>query len=94
MSTPLIATEIERRARSRVARKLGLLVHALVFVLVNLSLLALNAADGAPRWHLFPLAGWGLALAIHGIVTLLSLQGEGLRDRMVAAEVERLKGRR
>ena len=42
-------------------------------------------------WHLWPLAGWGLGLAIHGIVTFASLNGDGLRERMLDDEVERLR---
>jgi hypothetical protein len=41
-----------------------------------------------------PLLGWGLGLAIHGAVTFLSLQGDGMRDRMVEAELKRLRDRR
>ena len=81
------------RARRRVGRKMGFYIHALVFVLVNLGLFAINAVAGGPRWHAFPLLGWGLGLAIHGIFTLVSLNGEGLRGRMLAAEVERLRQR-
>ena len=72
---------------------MGFYIHALVFVLVNLGLFAINAVAGGPRWHAFPLLGWGLGLAIHGIFTLVSLNGEGLRGRMLAAEVERLRQR-
>ncbi len=85
---------LERRARRRVDIKMGFLVHLLVFVLVNLGLFAVNAYAGGPRWAVFPLLGWGLGLAIHGIVTLLSLQGEGLPQRMVASEVARLREKR
>ena len=81
------------RARRRVGRKTGFYIHAFVFVLVNLGLLAINAVAGGPRWHAFPLLGWGLGLAVHGVVTLVGLNGEGLRERMLTAEVERLRRR-
>jgi len=82
---------LEGRARRRVGMKLGFYVHALVFVLVNLGLWAINVTGGGTPWHRWPLAGWGLGLAIHGLVTLLNLRGEGLRQRMLASEIERLK---
>lgn len=83
--------DIETRARRRVGIKTGFYVHALVFVLVNLGLLALNSALGGYRWSVWPAWGWGLGLAIHGIVVFLSLQGEGWRDRMLAQEIDRLR---
>jgi hypothetical protein len=84
-------TSIEARARRRVALKMGFYIHALVFVCVNGGLFMLNSVLGGTRWAHFPLWGWGLGLAIHGIVTLVSLQGEGLRSRMLAREIERLE---
>jgi len=83
--------DIEALARRRVRLKTGFYVHALVFVLVNLGLLALNSALGGYRWSAWPAWGWGLGLAIHGLVTFLSLQGGGWRERMLAQEIERLK---
>jgi fatty acid desaturase len=88
------ADDIEARARRRVRIKTGFYTHALVFVLVNLGLFALNSVIGGYRWSVWPLAGWGLGLAVHGIVTLLSLQGEGWRQRMLADEIERLQRNR
>jgi len=85
--------EIERRARRRVNMKVGFYTHAIVFALVNAGLFAINAATGGHRWHVWPLAGWGLGLAIHGIVTFLSLSGEGWRERLLQKERERLRGR-
>ena len=84
-------TSLEARARRRVGRKVGFYLHALVFVLVNLGLFAINAATGDPHWAHFPLMGWGLGLAIHGLVTFIGLQGEGLRRGMLQREIERLR---
>ncbi len=86
--------ELLRRAKKRVDQKMGFYVHALVFVLVNIGLAVINYAAGGPRWHGWPLFGWGIGLAVHGIVTFLSLRGDGLRENMLAAEVARLKARR
>lgn len=93
-TTTLTDEEIERRAKRRVDMKMGFYVHALVFVLVNFALYALSQLGHGVRWHVFPLWGWGLGLAIHGVVTFVSLRGEGLRERMMAEEVERLKSMR
>ena len=82
---------LEARAQRRVRRKMGFYIHAFVFVVVNLGLLALNQMTGQPRWSVFPLMGWGLGLAIHGIVTMLGLHTEGLRRRMLADEMRALQ---
>ena len=89
-STPDL-NDLEARARRRVGRKLGFYLHALIFVLVNLALYAVNSYTGEPRWSRFPMWGWGLGLAIHGLVTFISLQGEGMRRGMIKREIEALK---
>jgi hypothetical protein len=69
---------------------MGFYTHALVFVLVNLGLyLASQFGHG----HYRPLAmwGWGLGLLIHGVVTFVGLQSEGLRERMIRQEIERMR---
>lgn len=82
---------LEARALRRVRRKMGFLIHAFVFVAVNAGLYAINAVTGEPRWSHFPMFGWGLGLAIHGVVTFIALQGEGVRRGMLAREIEHLR---
>ena len=48
---------------------------------------------GGRHWAVFPLLGWGLGLAIHGIVVLLRTGRLGLHERMVQRERERLARR-
>lgn len=91
--TPRTEEQLIERARRRVNMKMGFYIHALVFVLVNGGLYFLNNVTGTPRWSHFPLWGWGLGLAIHGIVTFIGLRGDGLRDRMLADEMARLRSR-
>ena len=81
--------ETVRIARRRVGTKLGFLIHLTVFVAVGAVLIVVNLnATPHVRWFPFPLAGWGLGLAIHGLAVFLSLSG--LRERMIAAEVRKL----
>ncbi len=89
--TTLTEQDLQRLAQRRVKQKMGFVIHATVFVLVNLGLAAINLASGGKAWHLWALAGWGLGLAIHGFVTFASLNGDGLRERMLDVEVERLR---
>jgi hypothetical protein len=92
--------DLERRARRRVKRKLGFYWHLMIYILVNAGLMAINLLGTNSRWGHgdffwsgFPLIGWGVGLAIHGIVTFISLQGEGLKENMLAREIETLKRR-
>ncbi len=82
------------RAKRRVDIKVGFGTHLLVFVLVNLALYVINPWGGHGfRWGSFPLWGWGLGLAIHGVVSLIALSGDGFRERLLDAEVQRLRER-
>lgn len=82
---------VEARAERRVRRKMGFLTHAFIFIVINVVLVAVNGVTGEPHWARFPLFGWGLGLAIHGLVTFLALQGDGLRRSMLAREIETLR---
>ena len=77
-------------SRRRAGAKLGLYIHAAVYIAVN-AFLALVQAQTTPQvhWNLWPLAGWGLGLAIHATVVLLA--GSGLRARMEADELRKLQ---
>lgn len=81
---------IEARAAQRVRRKLGFYTHAAIFILVNLGLYLSHVFMERPHKP-FVLWGWGLGLAIHGLLTFASLQREGLRERMIRQEIERMK---
>jgi hypothetical protein len=84
--------DLKRTARRRVKARLGLYIHATVYVAVN-SFLALVQSQTTPGvlWSLWPLAGWGVGLAIHGAVVLLGQSG--LRERMEAEELRKLESR-
>lgn len=62
--------DIEQRARRRAGMKMGWYIHAGVYVAVNLMLAVLSAMSGR-HWAIYPALGWGLGLAIHGIVVYL-----------------------
>lgn len=88
----LFSGDIEARAHRRVRRKLGFYIHAFVFVLVNVVLYAGHELNGGRGPVL--LWGWGVGLLIHGLVTFASLRGDGLRERMLRREIERMKRER
>jgi hypothetical protein len=98
MSTLPVSTappdpRLERLARKRAGAKLGWYIHASVYLLVNLLLLALSVSSGR-HWAVFPLLGWGLGLAVHGAVVFLLTGGAGLHERLVQRERKRLAQQR
>lgn len=88
-SGPRLPADLERLARQRAGMRLGWLIHATVFVAVNLLLVVISASAGR-HWAVFPFLGWGLGLAIHGVVVWLAAGGGGLQQRMVEHERARL----
>ena len=57
-----------RRAKRRVGQMKGFYIHATVYVFVNALLIAINLWTSPDRlWFFFPLLGWGIGLAAHGI---------------------------
>ena len=56
-----------RNAKRQVARLKGFYVHASIFVLVLLGLVAINLWIGPPYWVLWVFLGWGAGLAGHAI---------------------------
>ena len=86
MHTPTLSSDaLDRAARRRVRAKMGWYIHALVFVCVNAGL-ALIAWRSGREWFVYPLAGWGLGLAIHGLAVWLLAPGADWRERLVERE--------
>ncbi len=84
---------IEREARRRAGAKLGWYTHAGVYLAVN-TLLAILSAMSDRSWAIFPALGWGLGLAIHGVVVFIVTGGAGLHQRLVDQERARLAQQR
>lgn len=86
--------QLQRLARRRAAAKLGFFIHLAVFVLVNGGLRLLNHATTPDlAWSLWPLGGWALGLAIHGLAVFLAPGLGAMKARMTEEELRRLKSR-
>ena len=88
-NSPPINANLDRLARKRASAKLGWYIHALVYVCVNVMLALLSFVSGKP-WAVFPALGWGLGLAIHGVVVFFVTGGAGLHERLIERERQRL----
>jgi hypothetical protein len=86
---PLSDDPIENLARKRAGAKLGWYIHAAVYLLVNLLLASLSYSAGR-HWAVFPAAGWGIGLLVHGMVVFFLAGGSDLHERMVQAERNRI----
>ena len=69
---------------------MGWIIHAMVYVAVNLLLVTLAALSGR-NWAMFPALGWGLGLAIHGFVVFVVNGGGGLHERLLQHERQQLQ---
>ncbi len=88
----MIPEDIEQLARRRAGAKLGWYAHAAAFTVVNLVIFGMSRYGFGDRpWSVYPLMGWGLGLALHGISVFVLGTGSGLRERMVQKERERLQ---
>jgi hypothetical protein len=84
--------DLDRRARRNVGARMGFLIHATVYGLVNAGLIAVAMfRTGNVHWPLFPALGWGIGLAAHGLAVFFSTSG--VRDRMIERERRRLADR-
>ena len=92
MNTALAPEELDRLARKRAGAKLGWYGHATLYLVINLAMLAFSKYGfGSRPWSAFPLLGWGLGLALHGISVFVLGTGGGFRERMVQQEREKLQ---
>lgn len=83
------AGDIERLAHKRAGARMGLYVHATVFLLVNLGLWSIALLSGR-HWAIFPTLGWGLGLLVHTAIVMLAMPGAGIYQRVLQKERERL----
>jgi type IV secretory pathway TrbD component len=89
---PVPDQELRRLAERRVAARRGLIVHAGLYLVVNLGLAALNLATSPHYlWFLWPVFGWGIGLAAHAWAVLAALSDD--QERAVQAEMDRLRAR-
>lgn len=89
----LKSTDIDRLARKRADAKMGWYIHTLVYISVNLMLVLLSMVRGR-HWAAFPVMGWGLGLAIHGVMVFFVTGGTGLHERLMKRERARLASER
>lgn len=81
------------RAKKRVENLKAFYIHLTVYILVNLMLFFINIFSASTYlWFLYPLGGWGIGVAIHGL-TILSLGkfGADWEERKIKEYIEKDK---
>ena len=83
-------SEDYHRAKKRLEARRGFLAHLVVFALVNALLIVLNLASGTGEfWAKWPLMGWGIGLAFHGLAVFVIGDRFAITDEMVERELGR-----
>ena len=78
------------RAKERVQGKVGFITHLVIYLFVNGFLAVINLLTAPGNlWFIFPLAGWGLGLLIHGLRVYLFCGQASITERMIQQEMER-----
>jgi hypothetical protein len=60
------------RAKRRVDMLKAFYLHLLVYISVMLGLLLIDIFSGEGWWFYWPMIGWGIAVAVHGAVVLVT----------------------
>ncbi|MFZ5509331.1 MAG: 2TM domain-containing protein [Pseudomonadota bacterium] len=85
------------RLRKQVQRLAGFYRHLAVYLLVNGGLLLINLMRSPGEyWVVWPLAGWGMAVAIHGLSVFFGgrFPGAEWQERQVRRLAQRDRARR
>ncbi len=82
-----------KRAREHVRAVRGFFIHLTIYLTVNAFLLALNLITSPHSlWFYWPLLGWGIGVAINGVVVLLDAPlGTRWEERKIHEYMERDK---
>jgi len=81
-------TEDYKRARGRAEAKYGFFVHAAVYAAVMVLLVAINLLTSPGTiWFIWPLIGWGLAVALHAARVFLLADRDTIIDALTEDEL-------
>jgi hypothetical protein len=91
MSNQMTREEIYQIAKKRVEEKKSLLIHALVYLVVNALLVTIWAVSGSGYlWFLWPLGGWGVGLIFHFLGVFVFDREMGWEKKAIEKEAEKI----
>jgi hypothetical protein len=78
------------RARRRAEAKLGFYKHLATYLVINILLFLINFfASPDSFWAIWPLLGWGIAVAFHALSVFVFSRDDKILDRLTEAEMHR-----
>ncbi|MDB5839018.1 MAG: hypothetical protein JWQ23_970 [Herminiimonas sp.] len=78
--------------RRHVERKIGFLIHLIVYIVVNSGLILFNlTVRPTVFWAIAPLLGWGIGLLFHGLAVFLHAPGATWKQRMIEREMHKYR---
>ena len=86
-------TDEYSKARTRAEVKYGFYVHAIVYAAVMALLIIINLMTAAGTWwFVWPLMGWGIAIAIHAARVYLKSDKTVILDALTERELRKVAG--
>ncbi|HEY5922231.1 MAG TPA: 2TM domain-containing protein [Kofleriaceae bacterium] len=83
--------DLETVAKKRVQARMGFVVHALIYFVMNAGFVAIWMLTGSGYpWFVWPALGWGIGLLAHGVALLIG-PGSTAERRAIDREVHRLR---
>ncbi|MDF2373706.1 MAG: 2TM domain-containing protein [Rhizobiaceae bacterium] len=79
-----------QRARKRALTKFGFYKHFAIYFGVITLLIVINLITSPQyHWYIWPMVGWGVAIAIHAAKAFLPSSEETLIERLTEKEIEK-----
>ena len=79
-----------QKAKERVTNLREFYGHLSVYVIVNLGLFLINMATSPGTiWFIWPLMGWGIAVALHALRVFVELPGSDWEEKKIAELMEK-----
>jgi hypothetical protein len=73
-----------QKAKERVAVLRGFYRHLGVYVIVNLGLFLINMTTSPETlWFIWPLMGWGIAIALHAVRVFVEAPGSNWEEKKI-----------
>jgi cellulose synthase/poly-beta-1,6-N-acetylglucosamine synthase-like glycosyltransferase len=80
----------QARARTRAEAKFGFYKHLAVYLVINILLFLINLTTSPDYfWAIWPLIGWGVAVAFHALTVFVFGQRNQIVERLTEEEMRK-----